>query len=35
MKKLTVPGSDDNYLIYSTPEKVIGLMAMPLTGNPN
>ena len=35
MKKLEIPSQEDHYLVYSTPEKVIGLMQMPLTGNPN
>ena len=35
MKRLDVQGQADRYLVYSTPEKVIGLIQMPLTGNPN
>ena len=37
MKKLLVPhaNSDNDYLVYSTPEKVIGLIKMPLRGNPH
>lgn len=35
MKELTVPGQDERYLIYSTHKKVIGLIKMPLDGNPN
>lgn len=35
MKKLNVANQEDPYLIYSTPEKVIGLIKMPLDGNPN
>ena len=35
MKKLEVPNCDDNYLVYSTPEKVIGMIKMPLRGNPH
>jgi len=35
MKKLEVQNSDDNYLVYSTPEKVIGMIKMPLRGNPH
>ena len=35
MKKLVVANQEHPYLIYSTPEKVIGLIKMPLDGNPN
>lgn len=35
MKKLSIPNIEEKYLIYSTPEKVIGLIKMPLDGNPN
>ena len=35
MKELEVQGSEEKYLIYSTQEKVIGLIKMPLDGNPN
>ena len=35
MKVLNVPGQDEKYLIYSTHKKVIGLIKMPLDGNPN
>ena len=35
MKELTVPGQEEKYLIYSTAKKVIGLIKMPLDGNPN
>ena len=35
MKELSVPGQDERYLIYSTHKKVIGLIKMPLDGNPN
>lgn len=35
MKELTVQGQDEKYLVYSTHKKVIGLVKMPLTGNPN
>ena len=35
MKKLSLPNIEEKYLIYSTPEKVIGLIKMPLDGNPN
>lgn len=35
MKKLNVAGQEDHYLMYSTNTKVIGLIKMPLDGNPN
>ena len=35
MKELAVPNMDEMYLIYSTPKKVIGMIKMPLDGNPN
>lgn len=35
MKELTVPNQEEKYLIYSTAKKVIGLIKMPLDGNPN
>ena len=35
MKKLIVPNQEEPYLMYTTPEKVIGLIKMPLDGNPN
>jgi WD40 repeat protein len=35
MKELNVPGIEEKYLIYSTAKKVIGLIKMPLDGNPN
>ena len=35
MKQLQVPGVEEKYLIYSTAKKVIGLIKMPLDGNPN
>jgi len=35
MKELAVPGQEEKYLIYSTAKKVIGLIKMPLDGNPN
>jgi len=35
MKELEVAGSEEKYLIYQTSEKVIGLIKMPLDGNPN
>ena len=35
LKELTVPGQEEKYLIYSTAKKVIGLIKMPLDGNPN
>lgn len=35
MKELSVPNIDEKYLIYSTSKKVIGLIKMPLDGNPN
>mmetsp|Transcript_13142 Transcript_13142/g.20433 ORF Transcript_13142/g.20433 Transcript_13142/m.20433 type:complete len:242 (-) Transcript_13142:312-1037(-) len=35
MKELSVPNQEEKYLIYSTQTKVIGLIKMPLDGNPN
>ena len=35
LKNLDVEGTNDKFLIYSTKEKVIGLIKMPLDGNPN
>lgn len=35
MKRLDVPSQEEAYLIYSTATKVIGLIKMPLDGNPN
>jgi len=35
MKKLMIPTQEEAYLIYSTNTKVIGLIKMPLDGNPN
>lgn len=35
MKELQVPGQEEKYLIYSTTKKIIGLIKMPLDGNPN
>ena len=35
MKELSIQGLDEKYLIYSTAKKVIGLIKMPLDGNPN
>ena len=35
MKELNVPGLEEKYLLYSTEKKVIGLVKMPLDGNPN
>lgn len=35
MKKLQVANQEEPYLIYSTPEKVVGLIKTPLDGNPN
>ena len=35
MKELKVPNQEESYLIYSTSKKVIGLIKMPLDGNPN
>lgn len=35
LKKLDVEGNNDKYLVYSTSKKVIGLIKMPLDGNPN
>lgn len=35
MKELSVPGIDEKYLLYATSKKVIGMIKMPLDGNPN
>jgi len=35
MKVLNVQGQDEKYIVYSTKKKVIGLIKMPLDGNPN
>lgn len=35
LKRLDIEGNPDKYLIYSTKKKVIGLIKMPLDGNPN
>ena len=35
MKELNVQGQEEPYLVYTTPKKVIGLIKMPLDGNPN
>ena len=35
MKELNVQGYEEKYLVYSTAKKVIGLIKMPLDGNPN
>lgn len=35
LKKLDIDNNPDKYLIYSTKKKVIGLIKMPLDGNPN
>jgi hypothetical protein len=35
MIKLDLDNNQDKYLIYSTEKKVIGLIKMPLDGNPN
>jgi len=35
LKKLDIENSNDKFLIYSTKQKVIGLIKMPLDGNPN
>jgi hypothetical protein len=35
MRELTVPSQEEKYLIYQTERKVIGLIKMPLDGNPN
>ena len=35
IKKLEIEGNDDKFLAYSTFEKVIGLIKLPLDGNPN
>jgi WD40 repeat protein len=34
LKKLDIEGNTDKFLLYSTAEKVIGLLKMPLDGNP-
>uniref|UniRef100_A0A7S3CT12 Cilia- and flagella-associated protein 251 n=1 Tax=Strombidium rassoulzadegani TaxID=1082188 RepID=A0A7S3CT12_9SPIT len=35
MKELAVPNQEEKYLVYATAKKVIGLIKMPLDGNPN
>ena len=35
LRKLDLANNPDKYLIYSTAKKVIGLIKMPLDGNPN
>ena len=35
MKTLSVPNEEEKYIIYATAKKVIGLIKMPLDGNPN
>ncbi|PCI26678.1 hypothetical protein COB52_05800 [Candidatus Kaiserbacteria bacterium] len=35
LKKLDIEGNADKFLAYSTKEKVIGLIKLPLDGNPN
>ena len=35
MKLLNIQNNSDKFIIYSTKEKVMGLMKMPLDGNPN
>ena len=35
LRKLDIEGNPDKFLIYSTKKKVIGLIKMPLDGNPN
>jgi len=34
LKRLDIEGNQDKFLIYSTKEKVIGLIKLPLDGNP-
>lgn len=35
MKELNIPGMNDKYLVYQTAVKVMGLIKMPIDGNPN
>ena len=35
LKKLDIDNNPDKFLIYATKKKVIGLIKMPLDGNPN
>jgi len=35
MKSLTIRGLDEKYLVYQTAVKVMGLIKMPIDGNPN
>ncbi len=35
MKQLAIPGLDEKYLVYQTSVKVMGLIKMPIDGNPN
>lgn len=35
MKQLKLPGLDDKYIAYQTANKVMGLIKMPIDGNPN
>ena len=35
MKQLKIPGLDDKYIAYQTANKVMGLIKMPIDGNPN
>ena len=35
LRNLNIAGSHDNFLAYATREKVIGLMKLPVDGNPN
>ena len=35
MKQLTVQGMEEKYLVYKTAQKVMGLIKMPIDGNPN
>lgn len=34
LKRLDIEGNQDKFLIYSTAQKVIGLIKLPLDGNP-
>ncbi len=34
LKRLDIEGNPDKYLVYATKQKVIGLIKLPLDGNP-
>ena len=35
MKRLDIEGNPDKFVVYKTQNKVVGLMKLPLDGNPN